>query len=166
MDDHDAWEQYYSQGSTYADLSNFGRALEKFANALALRPEDSTTLCQMARCCYSLDNLDEATQYAKRGASAAPTSEWPQRLLSAIHSNKGQHKAAYRFAQQAAQLAPEQVYPLNTLGTAALNLGRTEEAQFLGELLRRNHPENTIGHWLLFKVALVLFPVISSLSLI
>lgn len=137
------------------DVNRPGDAVKELERALALRPEDSTTLCLLSRSFLLLKDWGRTLEYAQRALAADPQSEWALRLQACGQLGKGKRKAAYKAATRAVGIDPTNAEGLYLLALCAFELDRNDEAEMLGELLVKQHPTLTNGHVILGDAAAV-----------
>ena len=81
-------------------------ALRALATTLAHEPDNADALCLGAQAEMALDDFEQARDLASRAAAAAPSAEWPMRLLALSLLQMGQPYEAYQAARGAVAKAP------------------------------------------------------------
>lgn len=95
------------QAEQLLEINRPQEALRALSATLAQEPDNVTALCLAARAELGLAEPERARDFAARAAVAAPTSEWPMRLLALSLVRMKRPQEAYDAARTAVANAPD-----------------------------------------------------------
>ena len=124
-------------GKLYFENANedprlLGLALKSFENALALDPDDISTLISLATTHYLMNDLEKAESNACNALVLAPNRADIYQLLSEIAIRNNDFQGSYEYANKALLINPKDTLSTVTLVKSLSALGRHGEA--LGKL--------------------------------
>jgi len=134
------------RAETLLEIGRFREALAEFYKFLAFESESYTTLCNISRCHYELNELKIALKFANAAIAVAPENEWAYRLKSIVFRASGNHRESLQAAEECASKAPGFIFPLHTLAYAQVNNFRLEDAEKTLKLMLEVAPESAETH--------------------
>ena len=122
---------YRNLGISYEQLDQTQKAEQAFLKALALNPDDATTLNYIGYW-WADENrrLDEALSFIKRAVELRPSSGYFADSLGWVYFRLGRYDEAVAWLEKAIQLAPTDPLISDHLGDAYWQVGRRLEAQY------------------------------------
>ena len=122
---------YRNLGISYEQLDQTQKAEQAFLKALALNPDDATTLNYIGYW-WADENrrLDEALSFIKRAVELRPSSGYFADSLGWVYFRLGRYDEAVAWLEKAIQLAPTDPLISDHLGDAYWRVGRRLEAQY------------------------------------
>ena len=122
---------YRNLGISYEQLDQTQKAEQAFLKALALNPDDATTLNYIGYW-WADENrrLDEALTFIKRAVELRPSSGYFADSLGWVYFRLGRYDEAVNWLEKAIQLAPVDPLISDHLGDAYWQVGRRLEAQY------------------------------------
>ena len=122
---------YRNLGISYEQLDQTQKAEQAFLKALALNPDDATTLNYIGYW-WADENrrLDEALTFIKRAVELRPSSGYFADSLGWVYFRLGRYDEAVGWLEKAIQLAPTDPLISDHLGDAYWQVGRRLEAQY------------------------------------
>ena len=122
---------YRNLGIAYERLKQTQKAEQAFLKALALNPDDATTLNYVGYW-WADENrrLDEALSFIKRAVELRPSSGYFADSLGWVYFRLGRYDEAVDWLEKAIQLAPTDPLISDHLGDAYWKVGRRLEAQY------------------------------------
>lgn len=122
---------YRNLGISYERLDQAEKAEQAFFKALALNPDDATTLNYIGYW-WADENrrLDEALSYIKRAVDLRPESGYFADSLGWVYFRLGRYEMAVDWLEKAIQLAPTDPLISDHLGDAYWKVGRRLEARY------------------------------------
>lgn len=126
-DDHLALA-HAADGVALARAGNSAAALERFAHALRLEPDNVFALLGRTSALLTLRRYDEALTQAKDGLAMHPDERSFADLSGRIHFEQGDYAAAEKAFRQSLAIQPDAVYAYANLNAALQRQGRGDEA--------------------------------------
>jgi len=121
-------------------------ALALLLDALRLEPENHRVLARIAGAHLALDDHRTALKFANEAVRVAPELEWGHRIRSIVLLHLGEKRGAYRAAERAAQLDPENLLVLNQLFSVMRASGMRTEAWNVAHQMVHIGPEVPASH--------------------
>ncbi|WP_162006663.1 tetratricopeptide repeat protein [Roseimaritima sediminicola] len=131
-------EVYVANGQLWETSGNLESAMEKYAKALEIEPNNAPALASIARLKFRQSQYQEAAEYFKRATTAAPSDASLYNDWGLTLSKLGQHPEAAKTIQKALAISPGTSRYANNLASVQYNAGTPDKA--LHTLQQHNKP--------------------------
>lgn len=132
--DRNSSEALHKLGAIYMDMGNLEGALQAYATALSIRPEDNEARYGLAKVYMEAGQFDLATIQLKNAIARDPQDSRFYNAMGVIKDQLGEHKAAQTFYRQGLDVDPSNVALQNNMGLSLSLSGQdTESLAMLNE---------------------------------
>jgi Flp pilus assembly protein TadD len=105
-----------NEGRAALALKDYNTAGTKYEAVLVLEPTNSVALANLGVISYQQNRLDDAEQYLRKAAAAAPNDSNTRSLLGVVYFRKGAIEDAYSELNRAVAIDPHNAEAHNYLG--------------------------------------------------
>jgi eukaryotic-like serine/threonine-protein kinase len=127
LDEHLALA-HAADGVALARAGKSAEALDRFAQALSLEPDNVFALLGKVSALLTLRKYDEALALAQHGLSVHPKERSFADLIGRIHFEQGDYAGAEKAFRQSLAIQPDAVFAYANLNAALQRQGRADEA--------------------------------------
>ncbi|QDS88719.1 photosystem I assembly protein Ycf3 [Rosistilla ulvae] len=136
-------EVYVANGQLWESSGSFDRAIENYAKALEVDPENGPALGAIARLNDRQNNLDESVSYFGRAIEADPSEPTLYNDLGLVLARQKKYDEAVAQIQKAIAIAPANKRFANNLATVYMDAGDSSQAM---ATLEKAH-EPAVAHY-------------------
>ena len=122
------WVHYHNLGISLSNLELYADAINAFRHALAIVPDKSNILLDLASIFEKTGNFQEAIASLQQAIALQPKLAAAHNNLAIILTNQGRLQEAVASFQQVLTITPDCVETLKNLGLILTSLGRLAEA--------------------------------------
>jgi tetratricopeptide (TPR) repeat protein len=147
---HEAQDLFRDAGFASGTKGDIDEALELFAVALELDPNDPNALAGKAEMLRVLDDCEAAIPLFERSLALTPNVPWIIAGQGAAMHRLGDHQGALTMLDATLALAPDFLFAIGTKGRVLRELGRLDES---ATLLRTVQVDDPSSAWVLVELA-------------
>ena len=118
-----------NEGRAALALKDYNTAATKYEAVLGLEPTNTVALANLGVIRYQQNRLDDAEQYLRKAAAAAPNDSSTRSLLGVVYFRKGAIEDAYSELNRAVAIDPHNAEAHNYLGIVLSEKGELVVAE-------------------------------------